>query len=247
MYNKLGSRMDKAHRDELIRLIASPPAGSKIAAAKDAGVDLTLLLRVLELTPTQRLQELADAEAFVREFQAVKEAAGRKQKAVTADARPRNGPGLILKILWDAEVRFVMVGDLAATVHGPVAVTHLLEVCYDRGRDNIERLAKSLKPFHPRLRGERDDLPFCFDAATIAHGMNFALTTDIGVIDLFGEMAGIGDYEHAKALSITRDLFDFQFAVLSLEGLIRCKRATACPKGILTLRHLEALREKAGT
>jgi hypothetical protein len=64
--------VDKSQRDELIRLIASPPAGSKIAAAKDFGIDLTLLVRTLELTPTERLQKLADAQAFVQELQAAK-------------------------------------------------------------------------------------------------------------------------------------------------------------------------------
>jgi hypothetical protein len=51
--------MNRTQRDQLIRLIASPPAGSKIAAAEDFGIDLTLLVRRLELTPTERLQELA--------------------------------------------------------------------------------------------------------------------------------------------------------------------------------------------
>jgi hypothetical protein len=64
--------MDKRQRDELIRLVVSPAAGSKIAAAKDFGIDLTLLVRRLELTPTERLQELAAAQAFVQELQATK-------------------------------------------------------------------------------------------------------------------------------------------------------------------------------
>jgi len=62
--------MDRAQRDELIRLIASPPPGSKIAAAKEFGADLTLLVSMLELTPTERLKRLADAREFVRELQA---------------------------------------------------------------------------------------------------------------------------------------------------------------------------------
>ena len=62
--------MDRTQRDELIRLIASPAAGSEIAAAKDFGTDLTLLVRRLELTPSERLQELAAAQAFVQELQA---------------------------------------------------------------------------------------------------------------------------------------------------------------------------------
>jgi hypothetical protein len=64
--------MDKRQRDELIRLVVSPAAGSKIAAAKNFGIDLTLLVRRLELTPTERLQELAAAQAFVHEWQAAK-------------------------------------------------------------------------------------------------------------------------------------------------------------------------------
>lgn len=60
--------MDKTQRDQLIRLIASPPAGSKLAAAKEFGVDLTLLVRSLELTPTERLERLAAAQAFFYEL-----------------------------------------------------------------------------------------------------------------------------------------------------------------------------------
>jgi len=70
--------MDKAQRDELIRLITSPPPGGKIAAAKEFGVDLTLLVRALELTPTQRLQELAAAQAFVRNLQAARKNSGHE-------------------------------------------------------------------------------------------------------------------------------------------------------------------------
>ena len=67
-----GASMTKAQRDELIRIITSPPAGSKIAAAKDFGIDLTLLIRTLEMTPTERLQELAAAQAFVQQLQAAR-------------------------------------------------------------------------------------------------------------------------------------------------------------------------------
>jgi hypothetical protein len=86
----------------------------------------------------------------------------------------------------------VIIGGAAAAAHGSTYPTCDLDICYDRSRDNIERLAEALKPFHPRLRGVSDELPFCFDAATITSGMNFTLTTDIGDIDLFVGVAGIG-------------------------------------------------------
>jgi hypothetical protein len=67
-----GASMNRAQRDELIRLITFPPPGSKIAAAKEFGIDLTLLVRTLELTPTERLQNLAAAQALFQELRAAK-------------------------------------------------------------------------------------------------------------------------------------------------------------------------------
>jgi len=64
--------MTRAQRDELIRLITSPPAGSKIAAANEFGVDLTLLVRMLEVTPTERLRNLTAAQALFQELKAAK-------------------------------------------------------------------------------------------------------------------------------------------------------------------------------
>ena len=150
----------------------------------------------------------------------------------------------ILIVLCRAEVRFVMVGDLAVAAYGCVPGTHLLlEVCFDRSRDNIERLASALEPLHPQLRGVVNHLPFFLDAATIANGMNFTLTTDLGDVDLLGEVSGIGGYKEVRTLSVNLVLFGLECAVLSLDGLIQSKRATGRTKDLLTLPEIEALRE----
>jgi len=49
-------------------LIANPPPGSKLAAAKEFGIDLTLLLANLALTPTERLQKAFAVAAFHEEL-----------------------------------------------------------------------------------------------------------------------------------------------------------------------------------
>ena len=48
--------------------LLNPRPGSKIAAARDFGIDLTLLVRQLRLTPQQRLDELQASMKFVAEL-----------------------------------------------------------------------------------------------------------------------------------------------------------------------------------
>ncbi len=60
----------------LYDLITNPPPGSEIAAAKEYGVDLTLTLRRLLLTPTERSRELEGALEFVSQLRA----AGQRTK-----------------------------------------------------------------------------------------------------------------------------------------------------------------------
>ncbi len=61
-------KMNARDRDHLIRLITIPPPGTKIAAAREFGIDLTLLVRKLGMTPTARLKELAADQGFVEEM-----------------------------------------------------------------------------------------------------------------------------------------------------------------------------------
>ncbi|HEU4597977.1 MAG TPA: hypothetical protein VFS10_22815 [Pyrinomonadaceae bacterium] len=148
-----------------------------------------------------------------------------------------------LAALAQSRVRFVIVGGLAVTIHGSSYVTFDLDFCYDRDPENLSRLARALGPYHPRLRGAPEGLPFRLDEETLRGGLNFTLATDVGDIDLMGEVAGVGDYAAALAASERVDLFGATFDVLTLEALIASKRAAARPKDLLVLPELEALRE----
>lgn len=53
--------------------------------------------------------------------------------------------------------------------------------------------------FNPRLRGAPPEIPFILDAPTLLRGMNFTLTTDIGDLDLLGEISGVGQYPKVSA------------------------------------------------
>lgn len=49
-------------------LITNPPPGSKLAEAKEWGVDLTLLCANLERTPTERARSFASIVHFFNSF-----------------------------------------------------------------------------------------------------------------------------------------------------------------------------------
>ena len=149
----------------------------------------------------------------------------------------------LITCLANHQVEFVVIGGVAATVHGSAYVTYDLDICYRRDAENLARMAKALAPYHPRPRDMPDDLPFFWDQRTLRRGLNFTLKTDLGDIDLLGEVAGIGDFEQALASSILVQLFGVECAVLSLEALIKAKHAANRPKDHLVLPELEALLE----
>lgn len=146
-----------------------------------------------------------------------------------------------LTALANARVRFVIMDGLAVTIHGSSYVTFDLDFCHARDAENLSRLAQALAPYHPRLRGAPEGLPFRLDVATLRGGLNSTPTTDVGDIDLMGEVAGVGDY--AAAASERVELFGATFDVLTLEALIASKRAAGRPKDLMVLPKLEALLE----
>jgi len=100
----------------------------------------------------------------------------------------------LIEALAAASVDFVVVGGVAVVAHGHVRATLDLDVCYCRTSENLERLAGALAPLHPTLRGAPADLPFILNAETLRSGLNFMLRTDVGDLDLFGEVLGVGGY-----------------------------------------------------
>lgn len=150
---------------------------------------------------------------------------------------------LLISSLIQSEVDLIIIGGLAAVAHGSAYLTRDLDVCYSREPANLERLARALEPFQPRLRGAPADLPFRLDPPTLRAGMNFTLSTTAGDLDLIGEVAGLGDYSRSLSASEEMEVEGFRCRVLTLEGLIRAKKASGRPKDLALVTELEALLE----
>ncbi len=150
----------------------------------------------------------------------------------------------LLQALAAGGVEYILVGGLAANAHGAIRTTRDVDVVYARSRANLERLEKTLAPLRPYLRGAPPGLPFRLDVATLQSGLNFTLITDLGELDLLGEVPGGGRYEDLLPHSDMLDLFGVSCRCLGLDALIRVKRAAGRPKDFEAVAELEALAEE---
>jgi hypothetical protein len=148
-----------------------------------------------------------------------------------------------IETLVQNKVEFVIVGGIAITAHGSAYITKDLDFCYSRVKGNLKNIVSALSPFKPRPRGFPENLPYIFDETTLQNATNFTFETQLGDIDLLGEVAGIGAFNEVREFSKLMELFSFEVRVLSIEGLILAKRAAGRPKDLLVLPELEAMQE----
>lgn len=153
----------------------------------------------------------------------------------------------LLPALAQGGVEFILIGGVAGIVHGSARLTYDVDVVYARGSANLKRLADSLTPFAPYLRGAPPGLPFTLDVATLRNGLNFTLTTRLGDLDLLGEVVGGGGYRNLLAHAFDVEAFGVRFKCVDLPTLIKLKRAAGRPKDLESLAELETLlRERLG-
>lgn len=152
-------------------------------------------------------------------------------------------PRPILGVLARHEVRFVVIGGVAASLQGSTTITNDFDICYARDQDNVERLAAALKELEATLRGVREPVAFRLDARALKAGLNFTFDTKYGPFDCLGAASGSFDYEQLKRNADGMDLVGTNVPVASIDDLIRMKRASGRNKDLIEVENLAALRE----
>ena len=150
----------------------------------------------------------------------------------------------LLPLLVNADVQFIVIGGGAAIAHGSARATYDVDVVYARDRENLRKLVAALSSQHPYPRGAPPGLPFIWDEKTMTGGLNFTLTTDVGDLDLLGEVAGGGTYERLLPYSEELPVFGVHCRFVTLAKLIELKRAAGRPKDLESIAELEALQEE---
>jgi len=148
----------------------------------------------------------------------------------------------MLRELTEAEIKFVIVGGVAAAAHGASRLTNDLDVCYDaEDPGNVDSLGKLLAGWNAYPRGIEKGLPFMMDGKTLRGAPLLTLTSREGDIDVMDRISGVGPYKSVLAHSERILAFDLEFRVLDLPTLIEAKRAAGRPRDFEHLIELEAL------
>jgi hypothetical protein len=150
-----------------------------------------------------------------------------------------------LAALSDGGIRFIVIGGVAGRILGSPSLTRDLDVCYARDRDNLEALASVLLALHARLRGVNEEVPFRLDARTLAAGDSFTFVTDVGDLDILGTPSGTQGYDDLVRDAQSIEIDGRKILVVSVDDLIRMKRAAGRPKDRVEIEILGALREEA--
>jgi len=147
----------------------------------------------------------------------------------------------MINTLHDHGVEFIIIGGCAATVHGVTLVTQDLDLCIPFTKENMHNLLESLKGLNPIYR--HNEKPIESDPAVLAGYKNLYLLTDVGSVDLLGELPKIGNYETLLKHTIEIDLFGNPCRVLNIDTLIKAKRAMDRPKDKETIVQLNAIKK----
>jgi predicted nucleotidyltransferase len=158
--------------------------------------------------------------------------------------------GDILRVLKKHEVRFVVIGAIAAIAQGYPLTTQDLDITPARDPGNLERLAAALRELDARVRTPNEDegVAFPIDAQMLGNADMWTLRTPFGDLDVSYVPSGTQGYEDLRRDARIEAIEGVEVAISSLVDIIRSKEAAGRAKDQAQLpalrRTLELVRER---
>lgn len=149
-------------------------------------------------------------------------------------------PARILEELNRAGVEYVVIGGVAATLHGCPEQTYDLDILYLPTSENRQRLLKALKAIDAEWEEPLTE-------AVLQRQSVFALNTRHGDLDIFTGVPGLDGYEEAVTGANLLKMEGVETKVLNLAVLIATKDAAGDPnpRKQSALAFLKALKNRA--
>jgi hypothetical protein len=141
-------------------------------------------------------------------------------------------------------VEYIVIGGLAATLHGALVTTVDVDVVMPFSPQNVERLHSALQGINPRFRFTPQRIALHDDWRELVTFKNLNLVTDLGVLDVLGELPGIGKYEELHGRTVETKVENIRFRMLDFETLVAAKTAAGRPKDKVAIMELMAVKAR---
>lgn len=153
-------------------------------------------------------------------------------------------PERLLEALSRHKVNFILIGALAARLHGFPRLTADADITPAEDKPNLERLAAALNELDAKVYTESVPGGLAFDcsSATLARARMWNLVTSAGRLDIAFEPAGVEGYDDLKKEAERFEAFGVRFLVASLDDIIRSKEAAGRPKDLDDVAILRAMK-----
>lgn len=153
-------------------------------------------------------------------------------------------PACIFEHLARYNIAYVLIGGLAAVLHGSTAMTNDADIVPSPDPQNLERLAAALRDLDARLRvsGEPEGMSFDPHPALLASMSIVNMTTRCGDLDVtFTPAAHPRGYDSLAPQAELFEIAGHRVQVAALRDIIRSKEAADRPKDRIALPILHAL------
>lgn len=136
----------------------------------------------------------------------------------------------------------MVIGGIAAVLHGSAQATYDLDICYATDPGNLHALGDVLVDLRARLKGVAENVAFVPDAQTLKRIEVLTMVTPLGEIDVLARPAGSRGYEALRRGAERFDLGGFSVLVASIDDLIAMKLAAGRQKDLAAVEELEAIK-----
>ena len=143
--------------------------------------------------------------------------------------------GQLIGVLARHEVAYVVIGGVATQVHGHRRTTMDLDLTPDPDPGNLSRLGDALaeleaRPAEPGFEGA--DIPTADPERLAIAAVVPPLSTRYGQVHVLKEPKGGRAFDQLRKAALVVDLDGTEVAIVSLDDLIRMKRAAGRPSDL---------------
>ncbi|MEB2344364.1 MAG: hypothetical protein OZ948_06480 [Deltaproteobacteria bacterium] len=159
-------------------------------------------------------------------------------------------PERIVRVLAAHDVRYVLIGALAARLQGFPRLTADADITPDRSSGNLERLSAALRELRACVYTEAvpEGLAFDCSATALSRALLWNLVTDAGRLAVAFLPSGTEGFADLRRDAVRFEVFGVELWAASLSDIVRSKEAADRPQDRQDVAVLkEMLRRRAGS